>query len=104
VALRDIRYRKQFIPGYRGLNQMRKRSPSRVAPEPLEILIRIEADDMDFDSAIGVAQSPLQQSTKLAQQGEYGILVGLNAGNPVRRTRTIKTNVRRAPSEEWLLS
>jgi hypothetical protein len=30
-------------------------------------------------------QSPLQQSTKLAQQREYGLLVGLKAGNPVRR-------------------
>jgi hypothetical protein len=64
---------------------MRKRGTSWVGSEPLEILIRIEADDMNFDSAIGVAQSPLQQFTKLAQQREYGFLVGLKAGNPVRR-------------------
>jgi hypothetical protein len=64
---------------------MRKRGTSWVGSEPLEILIRIEADDMNFDGAIGVAQSPLQQSTKLAQQREYGLLVGLKAGNPVRR-------------------
>jgi hypothetical protein len=64
---------------------MRKRGTSWVASEPLEILIRIEADDMNFDRAIGVAQSPLQRSTKLAQQREYGFLIGLKAGNPVRR-------------------
>ena len=64
---------------------MPKRGTSWVASEPLEILIRIEADDMNFDGAIGVAQSPLQQSTILAQQREYGCLVGLKAGNPVRR-------------------
>src|ERR1700688_304112 len=64
---------------------MRKRGASWVASEPLQILIRIEADDMNFDSAIGVAQSSLQQSAKLTQQREYGFLVGLIAGNPVRR-------------------
>ena len=64
---------------------MRKRGTSWVAFEPLEILIRIEADDMNFDSAIGLAQSSLQQSTKLAQQREYGLLVGLKASNPIRR-------------------
>ena len=64
---------------------MRKRGTSWVASEPLEILIRIEADDMNFDRAIKVAQSPLQQSAKLAQQRKYGCLVGLKAGNPVRR-------------------
>src|ERR1700722_14112320 len=64
---------------------MRKRGASRVASVPLEILLRIEADDMNFDRAVGVAQPPFKQSAKLAQQREYGVLVGLKAGDPVRR-------------------
>ena len=64
---------------------MRQRGTSGVASEPLAILVRIEADDMNLDRAIGVAQSSLQHSAELAQQREHGCLVGLIAGNPVRR-------------------
>jgi hypothetical protein len=67
LPLSDISHRKPFNAGCWRLKQMRKRGASRVASEPLEILIRIEADDMNFDRAVGVAQSPLQQSAKLAQ-------------------------------------
>jgi hypothetical protein len=40
---------------------------------------------MNLDSAVGVAQASLQQSAKLPQQGKYGVLVFLKAGDTLRR-------------------